>query len=488
MTAAAGVLIHSIRRVEAAGPLGAVAADAAAQLFSSLEPFDARLEFPLADLKARTRANSDVSVTGTLSYRDPSSGEMRIIEGIAVSTRGHTSQRESECDFPKLKLKFVRDQADPLFGGIKSLKIGTHCADRADGDLTPKFGRWANDKAPWREAAVYNVLEALQVPTLQARPVRLTYIDTQAGAGRGEPLTRNAFFLEDDRAAMSRLNGVGEQTELEFTSARERFTESDAARLAFTEALVGNFDWCVRFYTRDSYRCDPRHALWNVLAFTRENATDLPVPYDFDISGMVTGDHLWFHSTFGRTSGTDSATKIAVEVLSQLERTRSLFSRATLDQTRAAFIERKQAAYDLLARVSIDDEGRLFITQYLDNFFRVIENDDAFYRPVVSKPSATISLDASGTRAACASNTAPVGTVVSDIVETRGPVSRVRLLDVLWHWTDARRCDVVHNEPVWIPTASISTDYPSASRPAAAGTPSPAPRPQPPARSTPSRR
>jgi len=479
--AVAAVLIHSIPRVEAAP-------DSAAQLLSSVEPFDARLEFALADLKARSRTSPDATVTGSLSFVDPATGQPRTIDGVTVSTRGHTSQRESECDFPKLKLKFGRAQSDAAFAGIKTLKIGTHCGERADGDLTPKFGRWANDKAPWREAAVYKLLEALQVPTLEARPVRLTYVDTQAG-GQPAPLTRKAFFLEDDRAAMERLNGVAEQTESQFTSARERFAESDAARLAFTEALVGNFDWCVRFYQRDTYRCDPRHSLWNVLAFTRTDATDLPVPYDFDISGMVTGGHLWFHSTFGRTLGTDASAKIAIEVLSQVERTRSLFSRATLDQTRAAFNEHKSAAYDALSRVAVDEEGRSTIKEYLDNFFGVIESDDAFYRPVVARANTPMWLDANATRTVCgSSNTVPVGTMVNEVVETRGGLSRVRLLDVLWQWTDARRCDIVHNGPVWIPTASISTNYPSSNRPAAAAAPSSAPRPQPPARSTPSRR
>src|SRR5262249_5025705 len=154
--------------------------------------------------------------------------------------------------------------------------IGTHCGDGPDDVLSPRWGRLRNEHSPLREAFAYRLLEALHVPSLKARPVRISYVDTKART----TLVRYAMFLEDDDEAESRLGSSERYTEDTFGSADVRLTPADSARLAFAEALVGNFDWCVRFSPDDTYRCDGRHALWNVLAFKRPDGSTVPLPYD----------------------------------------------------------------------------------------------------------------------------------------------------------------------------------------------------------------
>jgi hypothetical protein len=67
-------------------------------------------------------------------------------------------------------------------------------------------------------------------------------------------------------------------------------------------------------------------------------------------------------------------------------------------------------------------------------------------------------MDAATSRPACGGSLAPVGTPVSAPLETAGDLSRVILLDALWHW--AEKCEAVRRHPVWLPTAAISTNYP----------------------------
>jgi len=64
---------------------------------------------------------------------------------VTVALRGHTSRRESECTFPKLKVSVVDGSADvvSLLGG-RRLKIGTHCGEATEDTLTAKFGRLPN--------------------------------------------------------------------------------------------------------------------------------------------------------------------------------------------------------------------------------------------------------------------------------------------------------------------------------------------------------
>src|SRR5688500_18140360 len=166
-----------------------------ASLLEGKGPISLTLEAPLQQLFATGSDDENVSVPGTVRFKDPASGGEVVLSDVAVSVRGHTSRRETECTFPKLKLKLE---------GSRSVKIGSHCGDAADDSLSPKYGRLQNEKSPHREALVYQLLRAADVPVLNARPARIAYVDKAQAA----PLQRNAVLLEDDDDAMKRLNGT----------------------------------------------------------------------------------------------------------------------------------------------------------------------------------------------------------------------------------------------------------------------------------------
>src|SRR4051812_41869953 len=74
-------------------------------VFSGNQPIELTIRAPLSDLIAQGREISDYSVAGVVSYKDPASGSERQLDGVEIGVRGHTSLVESECEFPKLKLK-----------------------------------------------------------------------------------------------------------------------------------------------------------------------------------------------------------------------------------------------------------------------------------------------------------------------------------------------------------------------------------------------
>src|SRR5215831_18707178 len=226
-----------------------------AALLDGTRVVELKLEAPLKQLFDTGSESEDVSVPGTLTYKDPRTGADVVLREVAVSVRGHTSRRETECTFPKLKLKLK---------GAGSLKIGTHCGELPDAQLTQKYGRLANEKSPLREALAYRMLQAAGVRSLRARPARVTYLD-----GSAPPLTRNAMLVEDDDDAMRRVEGTSELTLDTFGNVASRHALDQAAPLAFGEALIGNFDWCLKLAPDDIYRCNDPKPLWNVLARTR---------------------------------------------------------------------------------------------------------------------------------------------------------------------------------------------------------------------------
>src|SRR5262249_51824996 len=143
--------------------------------FSSYSPVEVSLTASFDTLFAKAQKDPAFSVKGVLAYAH---GRQTVkIDDVEISVRGRTSKRETECTFPKLKLRFKPGTADSsIFAGLKGVKIGTHCGEQPDGVLSERFGRWANEKAPLREAFVYRLLDVLGVRSFKARPGRITYV------------------------------------------------------------------------------------------------------------------------------------------------------------------------------------------------------------------------------------------------------------------------------------------------------------------------
>lgn len=417
-------------------------------LLSGTGPMALTLEAPLRELFAKGAEDEKFSVPGRLSYKDPSSGA-NVQRDAQVSVRGHTSRRETECTFPKLKLKFTKEGDE--------LKIGTHCGESTDEALSAKYGRLANEKAPYREALVYRLLQAADVPTLRTRPVTVTYLDKARA-----PLTRKAMLVEDDGDAKKRLHGTAEIAMEQFGDARTRGASADAARIAFGEAMVGNFDWHLKTSPDDIYRGNVRKPIWNVLAFDRGDGHVGLLAKDFDLAGIVVGRHSWFKTIFN-PAYVPSKSEIEIEVLSQVQRTRSLFPRAELDALRRSFTERKAAIYAVLDQADVDPKGRDIARSYLDSFFKAITDDESFYQPVVARNEVKAYVDAARTKEACKpGDLVHSGTPVREL-QRSGTMSQVVILDAWWRWTSEQRCETVQTSPVWIQSDAVTKDYPSKS-------------------------
>jgi hypothetical protein len=152
-----------------------------------------------------------------------------------------------------------------------------------------------------------------------------------------------------------------------------------------------------------------------------------------------------------------------IEVLGQVQRTRSLFSRAQLDAARERFVAKKADAYRALATAAVDDDGRAIIREYMDAFFSAIETDEQFYRPVIVVKGTVPRADGTASAAPVCpdAGAAPVGTPVTSPLESRGEYVKVLVLDALWHWATPKHCAPIKTGAVWFPAAAISRDFPA---------------------------
>lgn len=434
-------------------------------LFDAATAVELTVTAPLSQLFAHD-AEKDDSVHGSLSYRNPETGTSVVLRDVRISVRGHTSRRESECTFPKLKIALPDDEAaPPPFAGVRNFKIGTHCGEAPDDTLTPTFGRLANEKSPLREALAYRILDAAGVPTLRTRPARITYVDPgpgtrDRGPGTGRGLVRNALLLEDEDAARARIHAVADVPMEAFGNVRRRGAAADAVRIAFGEAMIGNFDWCLRFEPGDRYRCDDYKPLWNVLAFARADGRTALLASDFDLAGIVVGRHPWFSKVYN-AGFLPSRSRIAIEVMSQVQRTRSLFDRGVLDAERHRLAAHERDVFAAIDAANVDPPGRELARAYVTAFFHDIASDGEFYRPVVAKLNEQIYEDSGRRHDACGPQDAiPVGTPVNELQHTAS-MTEVLVLDALWRWSPPHTCNAVQSGPVWIASDAISRAYPT---------------------------
>ncbi|MEO7541527.1 MAG: hypothetical protein ABIS66_06200 [Sphingomicrobium sp.] len=185
---------------------------------------------------------------------------------IQLSPRGITRLRRETCQFPPLRVAFSsRPGPGSLFAGQKRLKLVTHCRPAAS------FQQFL--LLEYATYLVYNQLTPL------SHRVRLATIDYVDDADR--PITtRFGFFLEDidDVAARNGLRSGATPDRI----SSSQLSSADAARVALFEYMIGNMDWSMRAGPAGEGCCHNSHLL------TRAGAPALvPVPYDFDFSGLV---------------------------------------------------------------------------------------------------------------------------------------------------------------------------------------------------------
>ena len=233
-------------------------AQQAPPLFASNDPIHLVMSAPFSTL-TRNRAQG-ISIAGTLV--DPSGQSLPI----GLSVRSTTRRTSDVCDFPPLRVTFTgRPTPTSLFAGQSKLKLVTHCG--------------SSPGAQQYELLEYGAYRMLNQLTPRSFRVRLASIDYQDGNGR-PMFTRYGFFIED-------LKDVAQRNGLRPLRARSMIpvpylSPLDSARYALFQHMIANHDWSMRAPSAGKECCHNAEMV-GVMA----PGGVIPIPYDFDYSGMV---------------------------------------------------------------------------------------------------------------------------------------------------------------------------------------------------------
>ncbi|WP_054411247.1 hypothetical protein [Hymenobacter sp. DG25A] len=307
-------------------------------LFTNEKELPFTLVLPL-DALLKDRGDKPRFYPATILYQDAAGATQTLV--VQVRPRGHRRKDPTVCDFPPLLIRFPRSgtQATP-FGQVEELKLTTHCLQ---------------DNYVLREYLVYKLYNMLTDMSFRVRLCRVTYQDAN-GKRRGS--VHQAFLLEEVKAMAQRNHATVVPNRLaigmEYTHQRAM------ARLAFFQYMVGNTDWSVPY----------RHNI-RLLAPDR-HTPPIPVPYDFDYTGLVMAPYAVPPEQLGISS-----------VRQRLFRGYS-FPEEIYQETRALFNARRPAFNNVyLSCEYLSNDEKAFAVRFLDEFYETLNSPKEFERSIV---------------------------------------------------------------------------------------------------------
>jgi hypothetical protein len=225
-------------------------------LFASDTPINITIQGPMADLVSN---RSETPRPATLVADG-------ITYPITLTPRGITRLKKDICDFPPLRVELTRP-APPgsLFQGQHRLKLFVHC--KRDAGFQQKV---------LLEYSAYRLFNLMTPLSFRARLANINYV----GADGRPYISRIGFFLEDEKD-VARRNGMT-AAKMGALVPLQQVEPAAGARLAVFEYMISNYDWSMRAGPQGQPCCHNSRLFTDV-----PNGPLIPVPYDFDFSGLV---------------------------------------------------------------------------------------------------------------------------------------------------------------------------------------------------------
>lgn len=269
---------------------------------------------------------------GAITFILPDSS--RISDEIDIRPRGNF--RREECYIPSVMIDFKTPRSVVL-KKLGRLKFVWPCSNSG-----------FDEQLVLKEYLVYKLYNLLTEKSFRVRLVKLVFFDISE---KVKPRKLFGFFIEDVDD-MARRNGCEEvEPYRPHTESTER---KQTTLVSLFQYMIGNTDWAVPVYQNIK------------LIRNRKDTLSKPfvVPYDFDYSGLVNAGY--------------AIPTPELPITSVRERLYLGFPRTMEElQTALQIFRQQKPAIDSLIRdfKPLDSNEKKDMSKYLDDFFRLIEND-----------------------------------------------------------------------------------------------------------------
>jgi hypothetical protein len=300
-------------------------------LFEEEDLLKVSLRFDVA--KFVKKAERDQSIDGimTMHFSQTDSLERKV----TLKYRGQS--RFERCRYPPARITFKK----PLYeasdsGRIKNIKLVNQCQQGS------VYGDYVI-----REYLVYKLYNVLTDTSFRARLISLDFIDSE---NKRKTITQYGILLEPEKLLEKRLNLLEIKTK---SLSQRHMYPVMIDRLAIFNYMVSNWDWSI----------PGQH---NVSVFTSSNpelaGQGIPVPFDFDLTGVVNADYAIPPPGIGIETNRD-------RMFSGICRTREVYQGELM-----TFLEKKEEFYAVINNTPYLSKGeKRDITGFLDQFFDRLE-------------------------------------------------------------------------------------------------------------------
>lgn len=322
---------------------------ASSQLFDSHEIITLRLT---ADFKSLFKDREARDYIDASLDHELSSGILAAID-LSIRLRGNFRANKRNCRFPPLRLNFRQDNIETtLFEDQDILKLVTHCRDRN-----------SYEEFVLKEYLAYRTWNEVTDASFKVRLARITYIEASDGE---EITTRYGFLVEHKDALAARVNAS--PMLVPGTSLAELDHESLAGMTLF-QYFIGNTDWSTKKGP------DPGDCCHNIELLQMANGKVLPVPYDFDYSGLVNASYA----------------QPAEELNLRSVRTRLYRGFCATNEALAAWVAKFLEVRPVISALfdedatPLSDRKRSQSLDFLDGFYETVSSERSFERRILRK-------------------------------------------------------------------------------------------------------
>ncbi|WP_297703938.1 hypothetical protein [uncultured Eudoraea sp.] len=313
------------------------------ELFLNNDPLPIKLNYSNKVLKKETNDSTYIESEIAFLTGDES------MKNLEVKIRARGKYRRDNCYFLPMKMKMKKSVTqETLFEGNKKLKLVLPCF----------MAKSANDKV-LREYMAYRLYEIISPYHYN---VRLLDIDfTEPKGSKVKSYNLKGFFIEDIDNVADRCNGK------QIKRSIHPLQQDDvcSVRNDFFQFMIGNTDYS------SAYRHNEK------LLFVDGNI--MPIPYDFDMSGLVDASYSVVSVVQGQEL---SITDVTQRLYRGFKRDPAIFQ-----SVRQEFLDNKFKMLSIINELesSFDDPKEFAqARKFINGFFEVLEDDNSYRKEILN--------------------------------------------------------------------------------------------------------
>jgi hypothetical protein len=312
------------------------------KLFRSQRILPVKLSYSSKEMKKET---NDSSYINTKFEYQTSKGNWKAL-GMQLRSRGNF--RLKNCTFPPIKLKIKKDSAKgTIFEDNKQLKMVMPCSSQSGN----------NDKVV-KEYMAYKFYEHLSPYHFKTRLLEVDYTDLASKKPKNHKF--KGFLIEDDKVVAKRLNCKVMKRKVH-PMAQDKVC---SVRNAFFQYMIGNTDYSVAY----------GH---NIRLFFIDKNT-VPVPYDFDMSGLVSAQYAVVSQINNETIPIEN---VRQRIYRGFKRPNDVFQKV-----RQEYLGQKDAIFKIIedCKPMFDNDNEYEEAKdYIQGFYEILINEAKFSKQIV---------------------------------------------------------------------------------------------------------